>query len=273
MKQIYSRLRGFFTLNRSKYGRPAFRRRAPSEELDVLSEQDSLEPLRRVAVIDTEMHFTRVIQFAGVMIEYRDGAFREAARRDFYVRLPEGEKMAPSIREVTGITDELLRSEGIEEDRAVEEIGDFLSAADAIAGQAVINDTVLLRKVFRRWKRRCPPSLAKHVLLDIAPMVQCLYGLEHPVNLRKAAELTGVMEESDSFHDARCDADVASRILRRELPRFVREFGCVPLAKAHLFLAPREKELLDVLPESYRKKKKKKAPAPETGAGDRTGQS
>ena len=62
----------------------------------------------------------QIIELAAIRIEQTDrGTLRMAASLDEFIRLPEGEKIPEKISELTGITDEMLEKQGLDEDDVV----------------------------------------------------------------------------------------------------------------------------------------------------------
>jgi len=85
----------------------------------------------RIIVFDTEttgIQFgkDRIIELGAVSLENR----REVDCMDLLIRLPEGQTLPPFITELTGITDEQLLSEGVEQEAAVEAFCQLLEGAE-----------------------------------------------------------------------------------------------------------------------------------------------
>lgn len=67
----------------------------------------------------------QIIELAAIRIEQTDrGTLRVAKTFDDFIRLPEGEKLPEKISELTGITDEMLEKEGLDENDAVYDFED-----------------------------------------------------------------------------------------------------------------------------------------------------
>ena len=68
----------------------------------------------------------RIIELAAIRVEKgEDGKLRQSAA-DMFIRLPEGQKIPEKIVELTGITDELLETEGITEAEAAATFTDMI---------------------------------------------------------------------------------------------------------------------------------------------------
>lgn len=70
----------------------------------------------------------QIIELAAIRIEQTDrGTLRVAKTFDDFIRLPEGEKLPEKITELTGITDEMLEKEGLDENDAVYDFEELLN--------------------------------------------------------------------------------------------------------------------------------------------------
>lgn len=78
----------------------------------------------------------QIIELAAIRIEQTDrGTLRVVKTFDDFIRLPEGEKLPEKITELTGITDEMLEKEGLDENDAVY---DFEELLDDTAGPVLL---------------------------------------------------------------------------------------------------------------------------------------
>ena len=75
--------------------------------------------------LDADKH--QIIELAAIRIERTSTAgLRIASKMDAFIRLPEGEHLAENIVELTGITDELLEREGVQQAKAASQFGRML---------------------------------------------------------------------------------------------------------------------------------------------------
>lgn len=89
------------------------------------------EQFDRMVVFDTEttgIHFgkDRIIEIGAVALE--KGA--ETGGMDVFLRLPEGGRLDPLITELTGITEERLEAEGVDDEEAAKAFAGLLEGAD-----------------------------------------------------------------------------------------------------------------------------------------------
>lgn len=69
----------------------------------------------------------QIIELAAIRIEQTDhSTFRVADSADVFIKLPEGQKIPEKIKELTGITDEMLEAEGITESEAAARFTDMI---------------------------------------------------------------------------------------------------------------------------------------------------
>lgn len=114
----------------------------------------SLEKLLKfgpLVVFDTETtglepDSCQIIELAALKIEEKDGKPEITARMDDFVKLPAGERLPDRIVELTGITDEILESEGKSpEDVARHFVEEFLSEPATLSAHNAQFDASFLR--------------------------------------------------------------------------------------------------------------------------------
>lgn len=198
----------------------------------------------RVIVFDTEMERPYPIQFAGILLERGEEGWQETERLSTYIALPDGSRLSRDVRRVTGLEDTFLEHYGISEKEADEQIRTFLLKADLLCGHAVLADKEIMRTSFIRQQLRLPYCLRRHEMIDTQILLEANYGLSSAVSLEKAAELTGVRQEGDTFHDARTDADVTARIFTRLEPEFLEKFHTEPVVGDAMMHSPQQLQLL-----------------------------
>lgn len=78
----------------------------------------------------------QIIELAAIRIEQTSrGTLRMAANLDEFIRLPEGEKLPEQITKLTGITDEMLEQQGLDE---ADVAHDFEALLDDTAGPVLL---------------------------------------------------------------------------------------------------------------------------------------
>ena len=112
-----------------------------------------MEKLRKfcdgIVVLDTEtsgLSFTNdeIIEFSAVRLEWRDGALCPVAEIDEFVRMTDDRALSPKIVELTGITDEMLREDGISKQAICEILAQILTPRTLIAAYNAQFDLLFL---------------------------------------------------------------------------------------------------------------------------------
>lgn len=217
------------------------------------------EEVNRIAVIDTEMERPYPIQFAGVLLEKRDGIWAKTKDVSTYIALPKGRRLTRDVKRVTGLDDEILRQNGLPEREALTQIADFLKGATFICGHAVLADIEIMRGAYIRQEMELPYALKRHELIDTQMILSYIFHLENMTKLERAAEMAGVQRQGDTYHDARTDADVTARLFMKLEPEFVQSYGTLPVVNDAMMHAPQELSLLGRI--------LGKRPGPERAAG------
>lgn len=221
-----------------------------------------------ITVFDMEMNYERPIQFAGRRLTLApDGTVRTEAL-DLYVR--QKPKLSRYVAELTHLTDAFLRANGISEEEAAEKIYNFLSRDGCFAGNALHNDMISLRGMFRR--QGYPLTAIHRDILDLTMAVRFDRGGGNEPSLQSCMEYAGLTFAEDKFHDAAYDTEGAARLFLHYIPAFIAKYGKAPLAPWYFFEPVREKEELDKLyAETYRKPPGAKPGAKEGESGERNG--
>ncbi len=171
-------------------------------------------------------------------------SWQQAGRYDTYIRLPEGVHLTPYVAKVTGLTDDFLQENGIEEKEALLRIREFLDGADLICGHSVLADIEILRDAYERAGMEAPACLTRPEMIDTQVLTEYIFDLENNTKLAHAAALAGVTEAGDVFHDARTDAEVTERLFLKLSPRFFELFGAYPVVTDVMLHAPKHTDLL-----------------------------
>lgn len=203
-----------------------------------------------ITIFDMEMNYERPIQFAGRRLTLAPDGTVETEPLDLYVR--QRPKLSRYVAELTHLTDAFLRANGVPEDEAAEKIYAFLSKDGCFAGNALHNDMISLRGMFRR--QGYPLETIQRDILDLTMAVRFDRGGGNEPSLQSCMEYVGLTFAEDKFHDASYDTEGAARLFLHYIPSFIAKFGKAPLAPWYFFEPVREKEELDMLyAETYRK--------------------
>lgn len=112
----------------------------------------------------------QIIELAAIRIEQTDrGTLRVVKTFDDFIRLPEGEKLPEKITELTGITDEMLEKEGLDENDAVydfEELLDDTAGPVLLAAHNAQFDLQFAGTMAERYAQPCAELLASADYLD-----------------------------------------------------------------------------------------------------------
>ena len=196
-----------------------------------------------VTVFDMEMNYERPIQFAGRRLTLLPDGTIETEALSLYVR--QRPKLSRYVAELTHLTDAFLRQNGIPEEEAAKKIYAFLAQGGCFAGNALHNDLVSLRGMFRR--QGFPLQTLHRDILDLTIAVRFDRGGGNEPSLQLCMEHAGLAFTEDKFHDAAYDTEGAARLFLHYIPSFIAKYGKAPLAPWYFFAPIREKEELDKL--------------------------
>lgn len=142
----------------------------------------------------------RIIEIA--MIKFIDG--KETDRFHKYIKLDK--KISPGIQDLTGITDELLNSEGVPEADLIEPVKNFIGT-NMVMGYNVNFDVSFIRYLFKRYsdsfviiKDKDIMNMARRKLYDITNF-----------KLETVAKYFSL--DTSGHHSAMFDCELAQRIL------------------------------------------------------------
>lgn len=112
----------------------------------------------------------QIIELAAIRIEKTENStLRMAGSMDDFIRLPEGEKLPEKIVNLTGITDELLEKEGLDENDAVHDFEELISDAAGPVLLAAHNaqfDLQFVGTMAERYAQSCSDYLLRADYLD-----------------------------------------------------------------------------------------------------------
>ena len=203
-----------------------------------------------ITIFDMEMNYERPIQFAGRRLTLAPDGTVKTETLELYVR--QRPKLSRYVAELTHLTDAFLRENGVPEEEAAAKIYAFLSQDGCFAGNALHNDMISLRGMFRR--QGYPLTAIRRDILDLTMAVRFDKGGGNEPSLQSCMEYAGLTFAEDKFHDASYDTEGAARLFLHYIPSFIAKYGKAPLAPWYFFDPVREKEELDKLyAETYRK--------------------
>ncbi len=255
--KLYEHMKAFHCANPERFRRNDYVPHPVGKE-EAMAEYRRCFP---VTVFDLEMNYERPIQFAGRRMTLApDGTVKEETL-SFYVR--QKPKLSRYVAELTHLTDAFLKQNGIPEPAAAKKIYGFLSQGGCFAGNALHNDLISLRNMFRRCG--LPESALQKDILDLTVAVRFDRGVTNEPSLQLCMEHAGLTFTEDSFHDAAYDTEGASRLFLHYIPSFISKYGRAPIMPWYFFEPVHEKEHLDAIyAETYRKLPKKE---PDSGGG------
>ncbi|MBR1553447.1 MAG: 3'-5' exonuclease [Schwartzia sp.] len=243
---LYKNLRAFYRANPKRFRPNAFLPHAVAKE-------EAMREYRRcfpVTVFDMEMNYARPIQFAGCRLTLAPDGTVRTETLSLYVR--QRPKLQRYVAELTHLTDAFLRQNGIPEPEAAKKIYDFLARDGCFAGNALHNDLVSLRGMFRRCGY--PQEALHRDVVDLTMAVRFDRGGANEPSLKLCMEHAGLAFSEDKFHNAAYDTEGAARLFLHYIPGFIAKYGKAPMASWYFFEPLREKEWLDkIYAATYRK--------------------
>ena len=236
-ERMYESLRTFSRANPRRFSSDAFTPHPVPRE-KAMREYSRCFP---VTVFDMEMNYERPIQFSGRRLTLSQDGTVEEETLSLYVR--QRPKLSRYVAELTHLTDAFLKQHGIPEPKAAKQIYDFLSKGGAFAGNALHNDLVSLRGMFRRCGY--PQKALRRDVLDLTMAVRFDRGETNEPSLKLCMEHAGLAFSEDKFHNADYDTEGAARLFLHYIPGFIAKYGRAPLAPWQFFEPLHEKESLD----------------------------
>lgn len=172
-----------------------------------------------------------IIEFGGVC--YTRGAnavTTEAKNLDVLIRLPGGQHLGWKITQITGLTDDILRNQGIDKKRAAEAISQFLATASRplIVAYNAQFDLPRLYYLLKDFQLDAPLRRAK--FLD----VMTVYRDRRPKPHTLEVAITAYAVHEKNTHRAMDDARAAFRVLeamgreKDDLAYYIGLFGYLP---------------------------------------------
>lgn len=134
--------------------------------------RDVFTKYKAVVFFDTETtgleaESCQIIELAAIRVEKTErGTLRMADSADVFVKLPEGERIPQKIVELTGITDEQLKNEGITEAEAAARFTELISGGPEALKAADYLDSLTVYKDRRAYPHKLANAILAYKLED-----------------------------------------------------------------------------------------------------------
>ena len=185
-----------------------------------------------IIVLDTEtsgLSFTNdeIIEFAAVRLEWRNGTLEPVAQVDEFVRMTNDRHLNPKIVELTGITDEMLREEGIGKQAICELLAQLLQPRTLICAYNAQFDLLFLYHLLN--KHGDARLLKDQPKLDLLTVYKDRRAYPH--KLCNAIEAYGLQDKVCNSHRAIDDVRATVEVMRAmcaecdDLHRYIDLFG------------------------------------------------
>ncbi len=201
-----------------------------------MSELASLAPhCDSILVLDTEtsgLSYSRdeIIEFSAVKLAWRGGVLETVAEADEFVRTENDRRLPPKIVELTGITDELLREEGISKQAICTLLAELLTPRTMIMAYNAQFDLLFLFHLLDRYGDA--RLLRDKPKLDLLTVYRDRRAYPH--RLCNAIEAYGLQDRVQNSHRAIDDVRATVEVLkamsaeRDDLERYIDLFGYSP---------------------------------------------
>lgn len=178
----------------------------------------------------------QIIELAAIRIEQTGrGTLRVVKTFDDFIRLPEGEKLPEKITELTGITDEMLEKEGLDENDVVydfEELLDDTAGPVLLAAHNAQFDLQFAGTMAERYAQPCAELLARADYLDTLTVYKDRW--PYPHKLANAIAAYKLEDKVQNSHRAIDDVAALFEVCRAmdderaDLLEYVNIFGYNP---------------------------------------------
>lgn len=192
------------------------------------------EYCKGILVLDTEtsgLSFTgdEIIEFSAVRLEW-DGGWKAVAEVDEFVRMTNDRKLDPKITALTGITDDMLREDGISKQALCELLGQLLTPGTMITAYNAQFDLLFLFYLLNKYGDA--GILRGQPKLDLLTVYRDRKPFPH--KLCNAIEIYGLQDKVRNSHraidDVRATVEVMKAMSAEEpdLHRYIDLFGYSP---------------------------------------------
>lgn len=210
-----------------------------------------------IIVIDTEFQYSReIIQFSACRLVGPD--WKVVDEISIYVKPLSGIRggIQPIITQLTGITTEMVESEGLEPVDAAKKIASFVNKGTAFASYAGLEDLYLLQNLFFKTGVQCPKIFTERRIksdkesckfIDVSLMAKLVMpdiletinqdDSEHPItmtnilSLDKMCKLVGIEVDGTQLHRAYYDVELITKLFINLFERIYPKYGEIPVIK------------------------------------------
>ncbi len=187
-----------------------------------------------IVILDTEtsglsFQNDEIIEFSAVRLEWHEG-WQVTAEVDEFIRRTDDRKLNPKIVELTGITDEMLREEGISKQEICQLLGQLFTPNTMIMAYNAQFDLLFLYYLLS--KHGDARILQNQPKLDLLTVYRDRH--PYPHKLCNAIEVYGLADKVCNSHRAIDDVRATVEVLREmckecgDLERYVNLFGYSP---------------------------------------------
>ncbi len=192
------------------------------------------EHCKGILVFDTEtsgLSFTgdEIIEFAAIRLEW-DGGWHTVAEVDEFVRMTNDRRLDPKITALTGITDEMLREDGISKQALCELLGQLMTPGTMLTAYNAQFDLMFLFYLLN--KHGDAGILKDQPKLDLLTVYRDRKPFPH--KLCNAIEAYGLRDKVRNSHRAIDDVRATVEVMKamsaeeQDLHRYIDLFGYSP---------------------------------------------
>lgn len=197
--------------------------------------QNLFSRYERILIFDTEttgLNFQKdeIIQFSAVLLEQRNGEIAITQQYDRLIQLAPGQTVPPEIQRLTGITTEMVMTQGIPRQQAAAEIGELIGGNTLLTAYNAHFDLSFLYYLLARHGD--PACLKGKDKLDLLTVYRDRR--DYPHRLFNAIEAYGLQDSVQNSH--RADEDTLATVSvmdamaaeRDDLAQYINLFGYIP---------------------------------------------
>lgn len=191
------------------------------------------EEFDRIVVLDTEtsglnFKYDRIIELAAICCEFKGGNIEITSEMDDFIKLPDGWKLDGKIIELTGITDEMLESQGVYSKESAEKFANMLDGKKILL--VAYNAQFDMNYIFYFLHREGLSEKLKGVkMLDALTVYKDRH--DYPHKLENAIEVYNLSDKVVNSHRAIDDTKALLEVLKAmsleccDLYKYINLFG------------------------------------------------
>lgn len=188
-----------------------------------------MKDYKSIIIFDTEttgLDYKRnqIIELAAIKIRVLDnGRYRKEKELDLFCSLPEGQMIPPKIVELTGITDQMLKDDGISPNELAKEFLDLVEGSTLLIAHNAQFDILFLLELLKGY------DIPKFDYLDTLTVYKDRRAYPH--RLSNAIEAYGLQDKVVNSHRAIDDVIALWEVVkamgreRRDLATYINIFG------------------------------------------------